>query len=207
MITELLVAVAISTATNVEPLREQDSAAIQKILTPPINSFLAQFESVVKLIKTRYNTQEEALSWVLYIYKYTKKSRIHPKLFAALVRTESYGNPNAISVAGAAGLTQVIPTFWSNVYPECGLTTVVVRREQGFMNPETSICYGASILNFYIVKSITWYIIELIPGLKFVFPVVDMNYALNMYSGFAGQYANRNSPYSSRITRFFDEES
>ncbi len=206
MITELLVAVAVSTATNVEPLVYSNSAAIESILTPPAGSWSAQFNNVVALINTKYNTQGEARSWTLFIMKYTKEVNIDPKLFASLIRAESHGNPNAISVAGAIGLTQVIPKFWNQTYPICGQTSIKIKLGEGFTNPKTSICYGTRILNFYLHKSATWILFEVWPGLTIPIETIDMQYALNLYSGFAGQYANNSSPYSSRITGFFEGE-
>lgn len=206
MITELLVAVAVSTATNVEPLVPSNSAAIESILTPPAGSWSAQFNSVVALINTRRNTLDEARSWALYIMKYTKEVNIDPKWFAALVRTESYGDPNAISMAGAIGLTQVIPKYWNQTYLTCGPTSTRIKRGEGFTDPKTSICYGTRILNFYLHESATWILFEVWPGFKIPIEVADKQYALNLYSGFAGQYANNSSPYSSRIAGFFKGE-
>lgn len=206
MIMELLVAIAISTATNVQPLSFQDSAAINSILTPPPGSWSAQFEEVVFLIKTKYNTSDQARSWALYIMRYTKDVKIDPKLFAALIRTESYGNPNAISIAGAIGLAQVIPRYWHQIYPECGRTSTIFYLNQGFANPKINICYGSKILDFYIHKASIWFMLDL--GFGFTIPVflTDMHYALNLYSGFNTQYVNSSSPYSSRIARLFEGE-
>lgn len=207
MFTELFVAVAISTATTVAPITFQDSIAIESILTPPPLSWGAQFNDVMKLINTRHNTSDEALRWALYIMKYSKEANINPKRFAALIRVESHGNPNAISVMGAVGLTQVMPRFWNNVYPECGPTSETIVFGQGFAHPQTSICYGTKILEFYIQKASTWFVLELTPQLKIPFAFVpDMQYALNLYSGFAKQYANNSSPYSARITSFLEGE-
>ena len=200
MITEFLIAVAISTAAPVqEPVLQSNQETVQAIMDYSVNPVLMTLDTIYNKINTRYNTDEEALRWALQIYKHSKKQGIDPVLFASLIKAESYGNPNAVSVAGALGLTQVIPGLWVGIYPECGPTYLNSPDGIGFKNPVTNICYGTSILNHYYWKSVIWVVASMIPGSIMVIPAFDVQYALNLYSGFSTQYAKKTSPYSHRI--------
>lgn len=69
--------------------------------------------------------------------KVAKENNINPVLFRALIKHESNWNPFAVSKAGAAGLSQVMPFN----YRRCG-----VDKEKLF-NPETNLQCGARILS------------------------------------------------------------
>ncbi len=200
MITEFFIAVALSTATVVDtPVIQNQTEFVQEILDQSSNPFLVSFNKIYNTINTRYNTEKEALRWSFQIYTHSTKRNIDPVMFAHLVRNESYGNPNAVSVANATGLTQIIPSYWAERFPECGPTNINDQNHTGLKNPVTNICYGTSVLNYYLWQTVVWKIFPLVLGIVRVVPVFDMQHALNMYSGFSGQYANQTSPYSFRI--------
>ncbi len=69
---------------------------------------------------------------------------LDPKLVGAVIWVESHGNPNAVSVAGAIGLMQVMPDIWLGVYPECG---------DDLFDPDTNLCYGTRILRYHIEQA------------------------------------------------------
>lgn len=202
MITEFFIAVALATATVVDtPVVQNQTEFVQEILDKSSNPFLVALDKIYDKINTRYNTEEEARAWALQIYIHSTARNINSVMFAALVRNESYGNPDAISVAGAIGLTQIIPSYWAERFPKCGETDINDRNHTGLRNPVTNICYGTEVLRYYYWKTIVWAVLPLVPvpGSVLLIPVFDVQHALNMYSGFSGQYSNQTSPYSSRI--------
>ncbi len=72
-----------------------------------------------------------------------REQGVSPLLLLALVRQESYFDAGAVSVAGALGLTQVVPSTGSDIAEALGVTDF---RESDLLNPETSLRFGAYYL-------------------------------------------------------------
>jgi soluble lytic murein transglycosylase len=68
---------------------------------------------------------------------------VSPLLLLALVRQESWFDAGAVSIAGALGLTQVIPGTGENIATDLGLTDF---RETDLLEPQTSLRFGAHYL-------------------------------------------------------------
>lgn len=63
-----------------------------------------------KMIEKKYSFMvEKAVTKYPYMNKAGKKSKIHPALVKAIIYQESKGDPQAVSHAGAKGLTQIMP--------------------------------------------------------------------------------------------------
>lgn len=73
------------------------------------------------------------------VYRWSRAYGQDPDLMLALIKVESNFNPEAISVMGAEGLTQIMP-FWYEIFKEPKGT---------FKNPNKSIEYGYRILTLY----------------------------------------------------------
>lgn len=72
-----------------------------------------------------------------------KKAGVDPLFFAALVRQESFWDPSAGSVAGALGLTQVIPQTGRSIADQLGVADFV---PEDLFNPLVSLEFGAYYL-------------------------------------------------------------
>src|SRR5947209_13835460 len=62
---------------------------------------------------------------------------LNPKLVASMIVTESTCNPLAVSSAGALGVMQIVPKYWSNRYDFTRLN---------LLNPETNIEIGTELI-------------------------------------------------------------
>lgn len=72
-----------------------------------------------------------------------KKYKMEPALLFALVRTESGFDPNAVSDAGAKGLTQITPETFSWLQTKTGEKLA----EDKLFDPAVSVHYGAFFLS------------------------------------------------------------
>lgn len=72
------------------------------------------------IVPTYYQVRDdlESLPYGDLIRIYAARNDLDPALLAALVRQESNFNPNAVSIAGARGLMQILPSTWRYLYPE-----------------------------------------------------------------------------------------
>lgn len=75
-----------------------------------------------------------------HIVKTSKKHKFDPLLFSALIFHESSFRPRAVSVAGACGLTQVLPRYSKHTCRE-------------LKNPRTSITEGARHLGYWLTRA------------------------------------------------------
>ncbi|OGC21285.1 hypothetical protein A2291_06215 [candidate division WOR-1 bacterium RIFOXYB2_FULL_42_35] len=71
-------------------------------------------ESIGKFI-VQYRSPEEAVAITNNIIKYGQEFDVDPKLVAALMSRESRFNPKAVSISGAMGLGQLMPSTCSTV--------------------------------------------------------------------------------------------
>ncbi len=84
------------------------------------------------------------------IKKYALQNDINPNLVAATIWVESRFNKNAVSIAGARGLMQLLPSTARSIARRLG-------EEKSFsanklFDPETNIKYGTWYLAFYVKK-------------------------------------------------------
>lgn len=69
------------------------------------------------------------------------------ELTAAIMHTESRGNPKAVSTAGALGLMQVMPATGKDAYNRLGFTKYKPTREN-MLTPAVSIYFGTHYLQW-----------------------------------------------------------
>lgn len=119
---------------------------------------------VTQFFESRVPTDTANL-YARLVVKYAYAKDIPPALIAGVIMQESGVKYDAVSVAGARGLMQIIPSWWNGVYPECG---------EDFFHAETNICYGTAILRFFLDEE---------GG--------NRRKALDRYSGQAKDYYNR----------------
>jgi soluble lytic murein transglycosylase len=96
------------------------------------------------------STAPRASLTLLYPTKYVNAANqaartegVSPSLLLGLVRQESWFDAGAVSIAGALGLTQVIPATGQGIAADLGLTDY---RESDLLEPETSLRFGAHYL-------------------------------------------------------------
>ena len=78
------------------------------------------------------------------IVRYSTEYKVCPYLIAALIEQESSFNSDAVSSAGAIGLTQIMPPTARSIAQELGV------RHFNLRNPETSIRFGVHYLTSLI---------------------------------------------------------
>lgn len=79
-----------------------------------------------------------------YVEKYSKEFGIEKELLYAVIKTESSFNPDAVSDADAAGLTQITPETFDWLKTKLGEES----EDLSLFDPETSIKYGAFFLGY-----------------------------------------------------------
>ena len=93
--------------------------------------------------------------WAEIVITESGRHGIDPTVVVRIIRVESRWLPQAVNRwSGASGLMQVRPSIWLDVnlrgwpfahfegaFPECGLD---------LLEPSVNICYGASILAYYL---------------------------------------------------------
>ena len=89
-------------------------------------------------IQTAYGVSKPTAERVSpYIIQSADRHDVSPALIAALIRQESTYRSNAISPAGAVGLTQVIPRYWQQKCPG------------NLKDENTNIACGTYVLSHY----------------------------------------------------------
>lgn len=81
-----------------------------------------------------------------YVEKYSAEFGVDKNLLYAVIKTESSFNPEAVSDADAAGLTQITPETLEWIKWKLGEEDV----EASLYDPETSIKYGAFLLGYLL---------------------------------------------------------
>lgn len=109
-------------------------STVQVVKVPDI-----RYETFLK-IKARKASISNELAWTISdaVIENSTLHKLEVDLVLALIETESYYNPEAVSNMGALGLMQVMP-FWIN-HLEFG---------ENLRDPKTSIKYGTYILAQY----------------------------------------------------------
>ena len=80
-----------------------------------------------------------------HVVSESKKNNLRPSLVMALIYIESGWKRNAVSSAGACGLTQVIPKWTGS--PNTGVPKLTCKK---LFNPKTSITMGTRLMKFWI---------------------------------------------------------
>jgi soluble lytic murein transglycosylase-like protein len=76
------------------------------------------------------------------IYTDSKITGLTPEFYLALIRVENpWLDPEIQNGYGAVGLTQVVPRYWQDVFPECGTNLTEIY---------TQVCYGGRIFMHYL---------------------------------------------------------
>lgn len=91
---------------------------------------------------TRVQDTQDALLTAVFINKFARAEGLNPLLVSAIVKVE---NPwlvhDTVSFAGALGIMQVMPSIWSDEFPECG---------EDLSKLDTNVCTGVKILSRYM---------------------------------------------------------
>lgn len=130
-----------SVAINIQPV-----ALIPKIEPThiPISAEELAIASYIKTVNKKASS-EYALDLAKTAVVYGKKHNHDPLLLVALMKVESSFNSDAISKAGAKGLTQVIPRYHTVAMKGCGgldLHDVTI-----------GICTGSKVLSEYLAET------------------------------------------------------
>lgn len=86
------------------------------------------------------------MKYAEYVEKYSEEYGVDPRLVYAVIKTESSFNPDAVSYADAAGLTQITPETFEWLKQKLGEEN----KNLTLYDPETSIKYGAFFLSYLI---------------------------------------------------------
>ena len=81
-----------------------------------------------------------------FVEKYSAEFEVDPNLIYAIIKTESSFNPNAVSSAGAEGLTQITPETFEWLRTKLGEED----ESLSLFDPETSIKYGAFFISYLL---------------------------------------------------------
>ena len=84
--------------------------------------------------------------YIALVSQYSAEYGIDERLLYAVIKTESSFNPNAVSSAGAEGLTQITPETFEWLRLKTGET----EGEMSLFDEETSIKYGAYFLRLLL---------------------------------------------------------
>ncbi len=86
------------------------------------------------------------IKYAEYVEKYSREYGIEKNLLYAVIKTESSFNPEAVSRANAAGLTQITPETLEWLQMKLGEED----KKIDLHDPETSIKYGAFFLSYLL---------------------------------------------------------
>jgi soluble lytic murein transglycosylase-like protein len=101
---------------------------------------------------------------------------VDPVLVLAVMRVENpWLIPDTVSSAGAVGLMQVMPRYWSESYSHCGIDLTEI---------DTNICKGVNVLRYYLDRH---------DG--------DFNEAMLAYNGCLSDYCR---VYTANVMRYLD---
>lgn len=101
-------------------------------------AFFVTGKSVMKMLYPMKYTE--------YVEKYSAEFGIEKELLYAVIRTESSFNPDAVSNADAAGLTQITPETFDWLKMKLGEEN----ENLSLFDPETSVKYGAFFLSYLL---------------------------------------------------------
>lgn len=76
------------------------------------------------------------------VAEHSYRANLQPDLVLAVMRVENpWLKPDTVSYAGAVGLLQVMPRYWSEQFPQCGYDLADI---------DTNVCKGVLILSHYL---------------------------------------------------------
>tara|TARA_R100000008_G_scaffold86455_1_gene79666 strand:+ start:485 stop:988 length:504 start_codon:yes stop_codon:yes gene_type:complete len=93
----------------------------------------------ITLISLGFPRAEASCQYMEYVVEASNQHSVDPALLSALIRVESRWKPDAVSYAGACGLTQVLAKYSDYTCKE-------------LKDPKTSIFEGARKLNFWLYR-------------------------------------------------------
>ena len=85
--------------------------------TSSVHDIVGQLR-VQLVLDTQYSDYTKPKDLAHHIWRASKSNNIDPLLLTSLVEAESGFNPNAVSRAGAVGITQVVPRHWGTSHAE-----------------------------------------------------------------------------------------
>lgn len=100
--------------------------------------FFASAKSIMKIIYP--------LRYTEYVEKYSAAFGVDKNLLYAVIKTESSFKPEAVSDAGAVGLTQITPETFEWLKTKLGEEN----KNLTLTDPETSVKYGAFFLSYLL---------------------------------------------------------
>ncbi|MDY6852157.1 MAG: lytic transglycosylase domain-containing protein, partial [Thermodesulfobacteriota bacterium] len=101
------------------------------------SSFLVTGRSEQDKLKAR--RRFHPLAYPGPVFRAAEEFNLHPALILALIRTESYYNPDIISVANARGLMQILPTTGQKIAARLNRPPP---HPEALFDPETNIYFG-----------------------------------------------------------------
>jgi hypothetical protein len=119
-----------SFSANGEQIEVQESAPNEQVVSEEqiaVNELASLGSGGISPIFT-----PEVLHWESKIIEWSNEHNLDPNIVATIMQIESCGNPNAVSIAGARGLFQVMPFHFSG--------------NENMLDPDTNAKRG---LNFY----------------------------------------------------------
>jgi soluble lytic murein transglycosylase-like protein len=122
------------------PLPKSNAQATEQLVNPIHKQMVRDVKTVTEFFEP-FVSEDTATFYARLVVKYAYNKQLPSALVAGIIMQESAVNHTAVSVAGAQGLMQIIPSWWIGVYPECG---------NDLFDPETNICYGTEIFRFFL---------------------------------------------------------
>ena len=130
----------------------QAVVAVERPAESPLETSLrpessAEHRALAAHLSQRYRVAPGAAEEVVKAaHLASERAGIDPLLVLAVIAIESSFDPNAVSLAGAEGLMQVVPRYHGDTLEEHGGSDSV-------RNPETNILVGTHILEQYIRRT------------------------------------------------------
>nr|WP_238388214.1 lytic transglycosylase domain-containing protein [Sinimarinibacterium sp. NLF-5-8] len=144
----LLLACAVSARAAPQGEPEPELRALLAKTIGASDSFEHRFDAEVWLLDMSgrlsgiIKDEAQRLELLRLVHSEARRAKLSPELVLAVIEVESRFDPNAVSVAGAQGLMQIMP-FWLK---EIG------RPGDNLFHPPTNLRMGCTILKFYLDK-------------------------------------------------------
>ena len=83
-----------------------------------------------------------------------RAARVPPAIVRAVARVESSCRPDAVSITGALGLMQVLPSWGrSNLTARCDPLAHILHAAPSLTTPAINACFGARILRYELARA------------------------------------------------------
>lgn len=111
--------------------------------TTPVPEWVGQIDRLVDIL-TYWPSADQSLvdEVAMSVAEWSHEIEVDPELVLAIMRVENpWLIPDTVSYAGAVGLMQVMPRYWSENFLFCG---------HDLSNIDTNICKGVNVLRYYL---------------------------------------------------------